>query len=175
MAAHVRIAGTLRVAASPADAFRFFTPEGERLWVPGWDPEYLHPADGALVDGLTFRTNHGGELTIWLVTGVTRPGGTPSRRSGRPGGAIDYVRVTPESRIGTVKVRLTPDGPGLPERRYAVPPGGVATEVTVEYCLTSLSASGDQKLAAFAAEFQDLVASWERSIEDVIISSKFKV
>jgi hypothetical protein len=68
MASHIEVSGTLRVARAPADAFRFFTPEGERLWVPDWDPEDLHPADGALVAGLTFRTRHGGEQTVWLVS-----------------------------------------------------------------------------------------------------------
>lgn len=33
---------------APADrVFPLFTPEGERLWVPGWNPRYLWPANGA--------------------------------------------------------------------------------------------------------------------------------
>jgi hypothetical protein len=146
MAAHVNLSATLRVAAPPAEAFRFFTPEGERLYVPGWAPEYLHPRDGALAGGLTFRTNHGGEETIWLVSTCDPDGG-----------AIEYIRVTPGSRIGTVTVRLAParDMEGLP---------GAVTEVTVTYRLTSLSGAGDAKLAAFEAAFEDQIASWERSI-----------
>jgi hypothetical protein len=144
--AHVELTGTLRVAAPPDRALRFFTPDGERLYVPGWDPEYLHPRDGALVEGLTFRTSHGGEQTIWLVA-----------KCDCLAGAIDYVRVTPDSRIGTVTVRVAPapDTEGLP---------GAAAEVTVTYRLTSLSSAGDAKLAAFEAGFQEQIASWERSI-----------
>jgi hypothetical protein len=145
----VEVSGTLRVAAPPDEAFRFFTPEGERLYVAGWAPEYLHPRDGALVEGLTFRTNHGGEQTIWLLS-----------KCDSEAGAIDYVRVTPDSRIGTVTVRLTPAS--APEGAL----GDAATDVTVTYRLTSLSSAGDHKLAAFEATFQDQMASWERSISE---------
>jgi hypothetical protein len=147
MAVHIDVSGTLRVAAPPGEAFRFFTPEGERRYVPGWDPEYLHPSDGALVEGLTFRTTHGGEQTIWLVSAYD-PGG----------GAVDYVRVTPDSRIGTVAIRLAPARAGDGSRDDA------ATDVTVTYRLTSLSSAGDLKLAAFEASFPQQMASWERAI-----------
>jgi len=140
MSAHVELSGVVRVATPAADAFRFFTPEGERLWVPDWEPEYLHPADGTLADGLTFRTRHGGELTLWLVA-----------RCDGAANAIDYVRVTPDSRMGTVSVRLS-DG------------GRSATDATVSYTLTSLSADGDRKLAAFATGFPAMLADWERRI-----------
>src|SRR5215212_3608838 len=129
MSTHISLSGNIHVAAPAADALHFFTPEGERLWVPDWQPEYLHPADGALAEGLTFRTRHGGEATLWLVA-----------RCDRAAGAIDYVRVTPDSRIGTVSVRLS-DG------------GRSATNAGIAYSLTSLSADGDRTLEAFAAGF----------------------
>ena len=42
------VAATHRIELPvPADrGLRFFTPAGERLWVPGWSPRHLHPADG---------------------------------------------------------------------------------------------------------------------------------
>jgi hypothetical protein len=144
VAAHIEVSGGLRIPTPPAEAFSFFTPEGERLWVPGWEPEYLHPSDGALVEGLTFRTHHGGELTLWLVL-----------RCDPAVGTIDYVRVTPDSRIGTVTVRLVPDGAS-------------GTLATVAYELTSLSPEGDRKLHAFAPGFPDMVGQWERSISALV-------
>jgi hypothetical protein len=140
VSAHLELSGLVGVAASPADAFRFFTPEGERLWVPGWDPEYLHPPDGRLAEGLAFRTLHGGEMTFWLVT-----------RCDRAAGALEYVRLTPDSRMGTVSVTLSAVG----ER---------ATEATVTYRLTSISPAGDRTLAAFEADFPGMLAEWETRI-----------
>jgi hypothetical protein len=140
MSVHIELSGRVGVAAPPADAFRFFTPKGERLWVPDWEPEYLHPPDGALAEGLVFRTRHGGELTLWLVS-----------RCDRGAGAIEYVRVTPESRIGMVSVQLSQAG-------------RAATEATIAYRLTSLSPAGDRTLETFAREFSGMLADWETRI-----------
>ena len=144
MAAHIEASGRLRVGAAPADAFRFFTPEGEREWIADWDPEYLHPPDGALAEGLTFRTMHGGETTLWLVA-----------RCDLAGGTIEYVRVTPDSRMGVVSVRLTAAGAN-------------ASDVSIGYRLTALSDAGEEKLEAFAAGFQQMLATWEQSIAGVL-------
>ena len=140
MATHVDLTGRLHVAAPPDRAIVYFTPEGERLYVPGWDPEYLHPSDGTLAEGLTFRTTHNGETTLWLVS-----------RYEAGSGRLEYVRVVPGSRLGTVSVLLSPgDGGG--------------TEVSVSYRLTSLSPAGDEALRRFADGFDAMLASWERSI-----------
>jgi hypothetical protein len=147
MSAHIEVSGSVRVAAPPAGAFRFFTPEGERLYVAGWAPEYLHPVDGSLVAGLTFRTHHGGEETLWLVSHCDAPR------------QVDYVRVTPGSRIGLVSVRLTAAEAD-------------ASEVRVSYRLTSLSAAGDATLDAFASAFQDHLAAWERSIDALLAAGR---
>jgi hypothetical protein len=134
--------GRLVVAGTPATAFVHFTPEGERLWVPDWAPEYLHPHDGALVHGLRFRTRHGGEETLWLVADldVVR-------------GRITYVRITPGSRYGTVSVRITPH---------------TARESFVEigYSLTPLSLEGEAKIAALlsAEGFAGMLREWEDRI-----------
>jgi hypothetical protein len=144
MAVHIHVSGSFRVAAPPAEAFRFFTPDGERLWVPGWEPEYLHPADGTFGAGLTFRTRHGGELTLWLVS-----------RCDAAAGTIEYVRVTPDSRLGTIAVALARAAEDV-------------TAASVTYRLTALSTDGERKLDAFAAEFDSMLASWERLIDAVI-------
>lgn len=138
---HIDLTGRLSVNAPPARAFAFFTPEGERDWVPGWEPEYLHPDDGALGERLTFRTRHQhGQETLWLVS-----------RCDIAGGEIEYVRVTPGSRIGTVSVRCAASS-------------ATATDVSVTYRLTALSTDDEPALSVFAAEFPEMLASWERSI-----------
>lgn len=141
--AHVEHHGKLTVAAPLAEAFVYFTPEGERLYEPGWDPEYLHPADGALSPGLTFRTTHGGETTLWLVIACDPAAGT-----------AEYARITPDSRLGTVSVRCKAAGPRT-------------TEVEVTYRLTALNERGNQALAAFdSTAFAAMLRQWERAIAE---------
>jgi hypothetical protein len=143
MALHIEVSGSMRLGASPADAFMFLTPEGEKRWVVGWEPEYLHPADGALQQGLTFRTQHGGEETLWLVARLNGPK------------EVDYVRVTPASRMGIVSVRVSAAGVA-------------ASDVTVTYRLTSLSPAADATVDAFGRAFPEMLAMWERSINTVL-------
>jgi hypothetical protein len=138
--AHRELIGQVRVNAKPQDAFKFFTPEGERLYVPGWAPEYLHPPDGALREGTTFITRHGGEDTLWLVS-----------RCDEPSGIVDYVRTNPGSRISLVSVRVRPGVDG-------------GSEVAIGYSVTGLSAEGDQAIDAFAAAFDERLVAWEQAI-----------
>lgn len=148
MAIHIDLTGGLHVAAPPEQALVYFTPEGERLYVPGWAPEYLHPADGALAEGLTFRTTHDDETTLWLVS-----------RCDVPAGRLEYVRVVPGSRLGTVSVRLSPGAGG-------------GADVAVSYRMTSLSAAGDEALRRFADGFDAMLASWERTISGVLAADR---
>jgi hypothetical protein len=117
--------------------FSLFTPEGERRWVEGWLPEYLYrPAEG-IAAGLVFRTRVDGEETLWLVARFD-----PRRHE------VEYVRIVPASRMGTVLVRC---------RR-----AGRATQVSVRYVLTALSAEGSARLADLASGgFAAMIAGWE--------------
>ncbi len=142
--AHLEMSGRVRVLAPLPVALTFFTPEGERQWVPGWEPEYLHPLNGALDAGLTFRTQHHGELTLWLVS-----------RCDLSAGEIEYVRITPDSRMGTVSIRCAATASG-------------DTEATVTYKLTALSIAAEATLARFAAEFESMLASWEEMIAECL-------
>jgi hypothetical protein len=123
----------------PAEAaFKLFTAEGERLWVPGWSPEVLGPVPQA--PGLVFLTGEGAERTIWTVIESD-----PSR------GLLLYSRVTPGSRAGLVEVRLTGENG--------------RTRVDVSYDLTALSAEGVSSLEAYSApRFADMLETWHALI-----------
>jgi hypothetical protein len=138
---HVERTGVFRVARPLDQAFPLFSPEGERRWVVGWEPRYLHPRDvPSAAPGTVFQTNHQGEETQWLVLRYS-----PSE------GHAEYVRVTPASRIGVVTVRAT-------ER-------GGATEVEVTYRMTSLSPDGTRVLAAMTDEsYAAMLREWEARI-----------
>lgn len=45
-ARHVQRSHTFVLNGAPEVVFPLFTPAGEKLWVDGWDPVYLHPATG---------------------------------------------------------------------------------------------------------------------------------
>ncbi|SNY48647.1 SRPBCC family protein [Paractinoplanes atraurantiacus] len=127
---------TLRLAV--AEAFQLFTARGERDWVEGWEPVFPEAvADDAAV-GTVFLTDHGGQPVTWVV--VDREG---DRR-------IRYARVAAGRDAGTVDVRLTPVDS--------------LTEVTVTYELTALTPEGGEWLRKFAADYPDMMSSWESAI-----------
>ena len=142
--AHIERSGMVRVAAAVREAFYYFTPDGERLWVPGWSPEYLHPHDGAQCEGAVFRTRAGGEDTLWMITRLV-----PEI------GEAEYVRVTPDSRMGTVSIRCAPEDP-------------TATTVHVTYRLTALSAGGNHVLEAFGRDFDAMMSEWAAAVSGVL-------
>src|SRR6185295_5401785 len=118
-------------------AFTLVTPEGERACAEGWDPRYLHPADGRATRGMVFTTGHGGEETLWTMV-CHEP----------DAGVVEYARVTPGSRMGTVRVACRPLE-------------GERTKVTVTYDLTALSESGNEQLRAFdEAGYAAYIRTW---------------
>lgn len=126
---------------APRAAFGFFEPEGERAWAKGWEPRYLHPEDGRAACGMVFTTGHGSEETLWTMT-----------RHEPDTGTVEYLRVTPGSRMGTVRVQCSASG----EAR---------TRVTVTYALTALTPDGNATLRALdAAAYETFIESWEASI-----------
>jgi len=126
-------------------AFELFTPEGERAWAPGWDPEYLHPADGRLVAGMIFRTHAHGEDTVWTVA-----------RCEPEAGSVSYVRCTPSSRIAIVAVACAAIAPGR-------------SRVTVSYEFTGLSEAGNEWIRAMdEPHYAAFIGEWKTAIEALL-------
>jgi Polyketide cyclase / dehydrase and lipid transport len=139
--ASVRLTGSIDVALPPPQAFTLFTPEGERSWALGWNPEYPGgPGDDA-EPGLVFLTRHGEQVTTWMVVAA------------EPGREITYAQVIADERAGLIGVRCLPAATG--------------TKVTVSYELTALTALADAGLRRFAAGYQEYLAHWERAIAAV--------
>lgn len=138
---HVEHRHEITVSMPVDRAILLFTPLGERDWVGGWEPEFLHPADGETGVGMVFRTRHGGEETLWSCIDWS-PGEHRVR----------YVRVTPGSRFGHVEVTCREAGAG--------------TVVSVCYALTALSTEGETLLADLdLARFREMIESWRTAIE----------
>ena len=140
---HLERSGLLRIDLPLDRAFALLTPEGERLWVEGWEPEYLHPLarPDAPSAGTVFRTRHGGEETLWLVLAFDCRGG---RRRLRPPHAGIARRHGERARPG--------------DRRGA-------TEAEITYRMTALSPEGNRKLQEMTPEgFLAMLGRWEVAI-----------
>ena len=118
-------------------ALALFTPEGERAWVPGWDPSYPAPQrrEGA---GAVFLTGHAEETTIWVMVDKGERG-------------FRYARVTAGDTAGTVTVTVVDAAP-------------TRTRLRVEYDLTALGPNGAARLEAFRGSFGNYIAEWEAAI-----------
>lgn len=133
---------TIEIAAPLATCQRFFTPAGEELWVDGWRPTYLHPADGRTEQGMVFTTGSGDDFTVWGLADFDEVS-----RYAR------YSRVTPASRSAWVEVRCTPSGPQ-------------ATTVQVTYSLTALTPAGESAIEALeGGAFETMIEQWRTSID----------
>ena len=140
-AEHCERSHAFTVALPVAQAFRLFEPEGERRWAEGWDPRYLHPADGRATRGMVFTTSHGNEDTIWTMV-----------RHEPAAGLVEYVRATPGSRIGRVLVQCTP----LDAAR---------TRVNVVYEMTALTEAGNTRVRELDdPRYREFIDSWSRAI-----------
>jgi hypothetical protein len=79
----MKCTGSISVPIPPDDAIALFTPEGERAWVPNWDPQ--HHSDSV------FTTAH----AIWVVL------------DSEPR-AVRYARVPQASTQGPSRSAATP-------------------------------------------------------------------
>jgi hypothetical protein len=122
-------------------AIALFTPEGERLWVPGWDPFY--PGGERSEDAGTVFTTHAHDVeTLWVIIGIDRAGATAA-----------YARVSPGWHAGTVRVECTDARPGR-------------CRVLVDYDLTALSEARAAHLDAYRPEpFAEMMEEWRSAIE----------
>jgi hypothetical protein len=134
------------------DAFPLFTPKGEELWVPGWQPEYLSPETGETAEEMLFRTGSGDETMIWTCLKWE-----PDRWHAR------YLRVTPASRVAIVDVLCRADGP-------------VRTVVRVSYAFVALSEAGARLVAATTPDgFAASIDEWARLIHALPAESGIRV
>jgi hypothetical protein len=140
---HVERTGEITLPLPLGHCFPLFSPEGERAWVQGWDPQYLHPDHPSNAPGTLFRTTHNGEETLWLVLTYS-----PSAATAR------YCRFSPTSRVGTVQVHCQEEAPGR-------------TRVGISYALTAITPAGNAVLAALTPEkYAAMLHDWQEAIID---------
>ena len=123
-----------------AELFPLFSPEGEKLWVPGWDYQNVMGTTELFEDYvfLTETHDHGAQKAIWLV-----------KRYEPNVHFVQYYRIEPEEKVGVVTVVCTE----LEENR---------TKVQVTYKYMALFPSGEQFISGFSEEFYaEFIKEWE--------------
>lgn len=138
---HEQVSRAFSLPLQAEAALKLFTPEGERLWIKEWDPQYLHPESGAAEEGMVFTTAEGDALTYWTMVDFDL-----KRQQ------VRYVRLTPGSRSTIVHVSCTASGAGR-------------CDVNVTYVLTGLSCAGNAFIDGFIGEaFADMIERWRALI-----------
>jgi hypothetical protein len=138
----IELHGGFELDAPVARAFHLFSPLGERLWVPDWQPELLHPFGASWERGQVFRTEEGGGEAVWVVTQLDATAHE-----------VEYHRVVSERYVARVSVRCS----ALPAQR---------TGVEVRYGYVGLSDAGNAEIAIMTPEaFALKMARWKEWIE----------
>lgn len=142
VAASRELTGALSCGGPIERVFELFSPLGERAWVPGWDPELLHPPDVAWAQGQIFRTREEWGEAIWVVT-----------RLDREAWQVEYHRVEPQRYVARVRVGCTRLAPGR-------------TAVDVAYAFVGLSPAGNEEIRAMTDEaYAGKMQRWQRWID----------
>jgi hypothetical protein len=123
--------GHFTLPCAPETAMELFTPEGERAWVPGWNPYFLSGAKDEV--GAVWTTNAHGTHVTW-VTVV------------RDADHVRYSRVSENGTVGIVDVRCVADSDG--------------TRVHVGYDLTGTDRAGVAAVKSFAEGYDEMLDEW---------------
>ncbi len=129
--------------------FPLFSPEGEKLWVPGWDYRNIMGTLELEEDYvfLTENHDHGSTEAIWLVKKFDQAAST-----------VEFYKIEPGDKVGVIKVQC---------RRLVAD----RTEVEVAYKYTALSKTGEAFIAGFSAEaYEAFIGEWR-----MLLSTHFKL
>jgi hypothetical protein len=116
-----------------------FGAEKERMWSPGWNPQFVHPVPATDVAGMVFTVAHDHLRAVWVNTEL-------DLKNGR----VQYVYVIPDALATVITLRLTPQGR--------------QTHVEVEYDRTALSPEADGHVRHMAEQDRNSGPEWEKQI-----------
>ena len=122
------------------DLFPLFSPEGEKLWVPGWDYQNVMGTTELSEDYvfLTGTHDHNAQKAIWIV-----------KRYEPNVHFVQFYRVEPEEKVGVVTVVCTELEMGR-------------TKVQVTYKYIALSPAGEKFISSFNEGFyEEFINEWE--------------
>ncbi len=141
--------GSFELPCSPEDAFPLFSPEGERGWVPGWDPQPVFPATIAFARDTVFREGKGDQEATWTIVDAD----CQTHRA-------EYIRLAPASHAAHIVVKVEPLGQE-------------SSSVTVTYTVTAFGEHARSLLENFSAEaYAEKMQNWQRWIAAYLKSQK---
>jgi hypothetical protein len=119
----VRLVGRITLRGPVDEVFQLFSPLGEKLWVPDWNPVLLHPSGLSWEEGLIFRTREEMGDAIWVVT-----------RLNRAAHEVEYFRIEPARYVARIAVRCASVADQV-------------TEASTVYKFVGLSEAGNGEIA----------------------------
>jgi hypothetical protein len=135
--------GSFELNMNADKALPFFTPEGERTWVNGWDPQPIYPEqqDVAFQADTVFRLHGDGDHSIWTIL------------EANPKDHIaEYIYVVEGERVSRVRVQIEP----LTESHC---------RVHVSYVHTATSEKGLHFIAAVSEPaYAQKMKDWQRMV-----------
>jgi hypothetical protein len=124
--------------------FPLFTPEGEKLWAPGWEYDNLigtNPLDEDYLF-LTRSHDHAATEAIWIV-----------KKYAPEMYRVQYYKIEPGEKVGIIEAACAPLS-------------SASTEVQVTYRYVGLSETGNRFVERFAKkDYEAFIEEWKRLIE----------
>jgi len=137
--AHTEEKFTFTAQAPMEQVSPLFGADKERVWSPGWDPQFIYPVPAVDAQGMVFRVAHHRLQSIWVNTDL-------NLRDGR----VQYVYVIPDAMVTVITLKLTPKGN--------------QTAVEVHYDRTALTPEADVHVREMAAQDRAAGPEWEQQI-----------
>ena len=132
--------GEFELPLAAAESILLFTPEGERAWVPDWEPHYV-VGESSEAPGTVFTTALQGPVTLWVIVDISHASTSAT-----------YARFTPEHHAGLVSVRCSDSAPGH-------------STISVSYDMSLLGDQGSTGFKAYAPEpFAEMMSEWSEMI-----------
>ena len=125
------------------DVAPLFGANRERVWAPGWNPEFVHPMPAADQAGMVFTVAHNHFQAAWVNTDF-------DLKNGR----IQYAYVIPDAMVTLINLRLTPQGQ--------------QTRVAVDYDRTALSPEADSHVRQMAEQDRTAGPVWEKQVNEFL-------
>jgi hypothetical protein len=117
------------IKAAPSEVHALICPVKEAEWLDGWDYDLIFSQSGFAEAGCVFISRSEGEKeTIWLIT----------KRDDR-NYETEFARITPESRVACLKVRIEDGGKHI-------------SRMHIAYTFTALTEEGNQFIDNFTEE-----------------------
>ncbi|GAB4359047.1 MAG: hypothetical protein Kow006_27920 [Gammaproteobacteria bacterium] len=145
----IKHTATFEIGHPAQELFPLFSPEGEKLWVPGWDYENVMGGTELHEDYLfiTRSHDHAASDAVWVV-----------KRYQPEEYRVQFYKVEPGQKVGVVDVQCFEEGEG-------------STRVQVSYEYIGLSPEGDAFIEGFdEAGYRAFIGEWKVLLDRYLAS-----